>query len=283
MSAPLRPPAAPGFYRGDVTAQARQFVDGFVPPPEPVRVVAAAVPHAGWMFSGRVAARVFDTIRVKNAPATLVLLGAVHRRGVRRPALDAAGAWSTPVGPVPIDEALAARLADALGDVLDVDAEAHADEHSLEVQCPLIRVLLPLAAIVPIAVPPSADAARFGERLSRALAPDEPVVVVASTDLTHYGRPYGTLPAGEGPAGQRWMEANDRRMLQLCEAVDADAVVPEAALHQNACGAGALAAAAAYARARGVTRGHVLEYTTSFRELPDDVFRMGVGYGGIVW
>ena len=283
MSAPLRPPAAPGFYRGDVTAQARQFVDGFVPPAEPSRVVAAAVPHAGWVFSGRVAARVLATVGARGGPRTLVLLGAVHRWGVRRPALDPAGAWSTPAGPVPIDEPLAARLARDLADVLEVDPDAHAEEHSLEVQCPLIRVLLPGAAIVPVAVPPSAASATLGERLAAAIGPDEPVAVVASTDLTHYGRVYDTLPAGEGPAGPRWMEDNDRRMLALCEAVDADAIVGEAALRQNACGSGALAAAAAYARARGVTRGHVLEYTTSYRELPEGAFRMGVGYGGIVW
>jgi AmmeMemoRadiSam system protein B len=283
MSAPLRRPAAPAFYRGDVRAQVSGFVQGFAPPAVPVRVTAAAVPHAGWVFSGRVAARVFETIRVRSDPATLILLGAVHRWGVRRPTLDPAGAWSTPAGPLPVDEALAARLADALGEALEVDADAHADEHSLEVQCPMIRLLMPDARIVPIAVPPSGGAARFGALLADAIAPDEPVVVVASTDLTHYGRSYGTLPAGEGPSGRRWMEENDARMLALCEAVEADAIVPESAERQNACGAGALAAAAGYARARGVTRGHVLEYTTSYRELPDDVFRMGVGYGGVLW
>jgi len=283
MSAPERLPAAAAFYRGDVASQAARFVHGFTPPPEPARVTAAAVPHAGWMFSGRVAARVFETIRARNAPATLVLLGAVHHWGVRRPTLYEGGAWRTPAGPVAVDAARSARLAAALPDFLAVDAVVHAEEHSLEVQCPLIRVLLPGTAIVPILVPPGAHAADFGARLAALIEPDEPVVVVASTDLTHYGASYGLEPAGEGPDGQQWMEENDRRMLDLCCAVDADAIGPEAAHRSNACGAGALAAAAAFARARGVTRGHVLEYTTSYRERPDPVFRMGVGYGGVLW
>ncbi len=282
-SAPLRPPVAAAFYRGDVVAQANAFVRGFTPPAEPARVVAAAVPHAGWVYSGRVAARVFETIARKNAPQTLVLLGAVHHGGVRRPTLCPTGAWATPAGPVAVDEPRAARLADALADVLVSDARAHADEHSLEVQVPLIRVLLPGVAIVPILVPPSQDAPAFGARLAAALGAHEPVVVVASTDLTHYGAPYGFAPAGEGPAGQRWMEENDQRLLDLCRAVDADALVPEARERYNACGAGALAAAAAFARARGCVVGHVLEYTTSFRERPEPVFQMGVGYAGVVW
>lgn len=283
MSAPLRSPVAAAFYRGDVASQASDFVRGFVPPAEPARVVAAAVPHAGWVFSGRVAARVFATIQARSAPATLILLGAVHHWGVRRPTLYEGGAWKTPAGPVAVDQERSARLAAALPDLLAVDAEAHAEEHSLEVQCPLIRVLLPGVAIVPILVPPGSHAAELGAHLAALLAPDEPIVVVASTDLTHYGSRYGLEPAGEGPEGQHWMEENDRRMLDLCVAVDADAIVPEARERSNACGAGALAAAAAFARARGVTRGHVLEYTTSHREMPEPVFRMGVGYGGVLW
>jgi AmmeMemoRadiSam system protein B len=275
--------AARDFYRGDVATQASAFVRDFEPPAEPARVTAVAVPHAGWVFSGRVAARVFATLAATSAPRTLVLLGAVHRWGVDAPTLYPEGAWATPVGPVPVDAVLAARLAADLGDVLTCDAAAHADEHSLEVQVPLIRVLLPGVAIVPILVPPAAAAAAFGQRLAVALDPAESVVVVASTDLTHYGRDYGLYPAGDGPAGQAWMEANDARMLALCEAVDADAIVPEARARHNACGAGALAAAAAYARARGRESGHVLEYTTSFRERPEPVFRMGVGYAGVVW
>jgi AmmeMemoRadiSam system protein B len=184
---------------------------------------------------------------------------------------------------VAVDGDLAARLAEALGEALATDADAHADEHSLEVQCPMIRALLPGAAIVPIAVPPSPSAAAFGARLAAVIAPDEPVVVVASTDLTHYGRSYGHAPAGEGPASQRWMEENDRRMIARCLALEADAIVPEAAEHQNACGSGALAAAVAFARARGVTGGTLLEYTTSYRELPEPVFRTGVGYAGLLW
>ena len=98
---------------------------GFAPPALP-GACAAVAPHAGWFFSGRTAARVFLTL-APAAPATLVLLGAVHRRPLEGPAVDAAQAWDTPLGPVAVDTALLADLRQAdMG--LEFDRDAHEGE-----------------------------------------------------------------------------------------------------------------------------------------------------------
>jgi len=108
-------------------------------------------------------------------------------------------------------------------------------------------------------------------------------VVVASSDLTHYGERYGMAPAGTGPAAETWMKANDRRIIDLATAMKAEAIVPEAESHHNACGSGAMAAAVACAKALGRKNGVLVEYTTSHDVMPEGEFDMAVGYAGIVF
>jgi len=277
---------AHNFYYGDVAAQVAGFVKGHAAPAARGAVLAAFVPHAGWVFSGRVAARVYASLQQRNPGLkALVVLGAVHVWNVHRIAICDAGEWATPAGKVPVDAALAKRIAAATAGLAEVRPEAHEQEHSIEVQCPMLRVMFPGAAMVPIMVPPGDDAVPFGRALAGVLAgePEGRGAVVASTDLTHYGAPYGFAPAGSGPRAQAWMEANDARLLDLALALKADDILSEAAAHHNACGAGALAAAVAYAAARGAAPGTLIEYTTSFREHPDAEFHMAVGYAGGTW
>jgi AmmeMemoRadiSam system protein B len=279
-----RRPQAAGFYRSECDpARIERYVAGFVPPAEPARPVAGVVPHAGWQYSGAVAAKVFRTLQAKGNPRTFVLLGAVHRWGVDRNAVYASGAWETPLGPVEVDEPLARELLRRFPSHLAEDPEAHQGEHSLEVQVPFLRYFFPRAKIVPIAVPPGPGAVPLGEGLGRALAGRDDAVVIGSTDLTHYGAPYGFAPAGVGPDAQDWMRQNDARMLALVTALRAEEIVAEARAHHNACGYGALAAAVAAARTLGAPRGVLLEYTTSHDVAGERRFEMAVGYAGVVF
>ncbi|MEW6489752.1 MAG: AmmeMemoRadiSam system protein B [Thermodesulfobacteriota bacterium] len=279
-----RRPQAAGFYRSECTPERIQaYVEGFVPPSEPARPVAGVVPHAGWQYSGALAAKVFRTLQERGNPRAFVLLGAVHRWGVDRNAVYASGPWETPLGPVEVDEPLARELLRRLPGDLAEDPEAHQGEHSLEVQVPFIRHFFPGARIVPIAVPPGPGTVALGEGLGRALAGRNDVVFIGSTDLTHYGAPYGFAPAGAGPAAQEWMRENDRRMLELVTGLKPEAIAAEARTHHNACGYGALAAAVAAARTRGAPRGVLLEYTTSHDVAGERRFEMAVGYAGVVF
>lgn len=278
-----RPACAAAFYTPASAAVVDDFVHGFAPPALPGPPVGAAVPHAGWSFSGRTAARTLFTLKAAAPPLeTLVFLGAVHRLPLDRPAVDPHGAWETPFGELPVNEALAAELLAAdLG--LAADPEAHRGEHAIEVSLPLVRHFFPDADFVPIACPPSATAADFGARLGARLK-GRPVAVVASTDLTHYGRDYGFAPAGtDGAAMARFMRENDERIIALAAALDAPAIVPEARENANACGSGALAAAVGAALAMGATQGILVEYTTSAAAFPGRTVDRAVGYAGMVF
>ena len=280
----VRQPYAKNFYPGDCKAQIEHFLKNYKPPEEPERPVGGIVPHAGWIFSGAVAAKVFKCISVKTRPDTFILLGAVHTSRPRGNSIYSRGAWTTPLGDVQIDEEVAAGLISALaGDVIE-DPEAHAGEHSLEVQVPFIKFLCPEAKIVPIAIPPDEDSHITGRKLGEAVSGmGKKIVVVGTTDLTHYGDPYGFTPFGYGPEAKKKMRESDARIIELALRMKAVDIRKEVQKNHNACGSGALAATVAAAKAMGAEKGHLLEYTTSQDVMAEGEFDMAVGYAGIVF
>jgi AmmeMemoRadiSam system protein B len=88
-------------------------------------------------------------------------------------------------------------------------------------------------------------------------------------------------PAGVGQTALDWTHENDRRVLALMASLDAEGVLREVKAHQNACGAGAVAAALAYAQEMGATEGLLLHYTTSHEVMPLGQARDLVGYGAV--
>ena len=279
----LRQPEAAEFYAGDCALMADNFLAAASTPQEPAQIVAGVVPHAGWRYSGAVAAQVFGAIQFKQQVDTFVILGAIHRWAGRN-AVYAEGAWSTPLGAVKIDDLLAHDILAACGELLADDPQAHRGEHAIEVQLPFIKHLFPQAEFVPISVNPDTRAEDVGRCVAEVVKLSaRKIVVIGSTDLTHYGEPYRFLPAGVGERARRWMSSNDQRMIDLAVNMDAGGIVSEARENQNACGAGALAATVGAAEALGAARGHLLNYRTSFDAAPEAVFRFAVGYAGIVF
>ena len=280
-----RAPVALPFYAGDCAAQIEAFLAGFEPPAEPAAPLAGIVPHAGWAYSGAVAAKVIKALQPAS-PETFVIFGAVHSWGVENGAVYASGSWDTPLGEVAIDEALAGLLLDKCPRELTDDPASHAQEHSIEVQVPMIKHLHPNATIVPIAMPPTENAAVIGAAVGAALAEcGKTVAVLGSTDLTHYGANYDFAPWGTGAAAREKMHENDRRIIDLALAFAADDVAAEARTNHNACGAGAIAATLAAATAMGADKAALVEYTTSHDVMgdPPGAFQMAVGYAGILF
>ncbi len=263
---------AGAFYEASQDAcrkQARSLLEVDLPEAElPERLQGGLVPHAGWAFSGAIAALTFKALTRERCPRAFVLLGADHCRAASGGEVFPEGAWQTPLGPMEVDADLAARLAEA-GQGLRLNPDAHRTrEHSLEVQLPLLRAACPDARIVPVLVAARPEAVEIGTSIGLAIRedPGQDVVVVASADLTHHGGHFGS-PHGSGEVGEQWTRANDRRLLELVEALRAESIVPEAMRNGNTCGAGAVAAAVAACREMGATRGVELAYDNSYRIL----------------
>jgi AmmeMemoRadiSam system protein B len=253
----------------------------------PDEVVAGIVPHAGWTFSGSLAAMVFSAVKQRHENVdTFVIFGAAHGY-FGSPAVYDKGTWVTPLGEAVIDEDLAAAILNS-GEAIS-DPDAHSDEHSIEVQVPFIQHLFADAKILPIVVPPSREAVSLGEAVGGIVAGEKnkKIVCIGSTDLTHYGPRYGFAPMGTGDRAIRWAsEVNDKKFVDLALKLDAMGLLTSAAENLNACGPGAAAAAVSAARKLGKTKGLLLAHTNSNEVMLE---KMGassaeaVGYAAIVF
>ena len=143
------------------------------------------VPHAGWDYSGRLAAAVFQRVQL---PECVLILCPKHRPGGAQWAVAPHTRWLFPGGELASDPAMATRLADAVTG-LTLDAVAHSQEHAIEVQLPLLARLAPQTRVVGIVVGdrPLPELLRFGRQMADALRdlPARPLLVVSS-DMNHF-------------------------------------------------------------------------------------------------
>lgn len=281
---PIRYPIAEEFYRGNIRSQMENFLDRFqLPKGLPKNLLGAVVPHAGWAYSGQVAARTLYCLTKDAQPATVILLGTDHL-GVNHPTVFPEGEWVTPLGSLIVDHILVKTILEKVETKVVADAQAHRQEHAIEVVLPMVSYFWSDCQIVPITVPPTEESVLLGKQLGLLLeALPKDTVVVASTDLTHYGAPYGLTVAGIGKEGYEWLVRNDGKMLEALCAAHGDRILQEALQSQNACGAGTVAALAALMTTRGHGQGYLIEYTTSHASQPVANFTYGVGYAGVVY
>jgi AmmeMemoRadiSam system protein B/AmmeMemoRadiSam system protein A len=179
-------PDAPGDLRRTVERLLDAARASHQEPDESPAPKALIVPHAGYVYSGAVAASAY--VRVERARKTIrrvVLLGPSHRVGFTGLAVPSADAYASPLGPVPVDDLAIAKIA-GFSQVRLLDT-AHAQEHSLEVQVPFLQVVLDRFELVPIVVGDAApdDVARVLD----ALWGGPETLIVISSDLSHY-HPY---------------------------------------------------------------------------------------------
>jgi len=199
MGEMIRSPAVAGaFYEGTREALKRQIEECYThqlgPGKVPVKssrakekILGMVSPHAGYLYSGPVAAWGFCQLIEEELPESVVLLGPNHYGLGREVAVMPTGRWRTPLGEIEVDEDLAKEIADS-SSLIQLDDTAHRKEHSLEVQLPFLQYGYGEAfKIVPICMM-SQDletAQEIGKILGETLE-GRNVLIIASTDLTHY-------------------------------------------------------------------------------------------------
>jgi MEMO1 family protein len=187
----IRPPAVAGLFYPDEPARLRDTVSEYLAQAPTVAgqtPKALIVPHAGYIYSGPIAAAAYSQVAHRRRQIRrVVLIGPSHRVYLRGMAVPSADAFQTPLGMVPIDLELKARLL-AHEQVTESDAP-HAAEHCLEVQLPFLQMLFDDFTLLPLAlgaVPPPAVAAVLADVWG-----GEETLVLVSSDLSHY-LPYET-------------------------------------------------------------------------------------------
>ncbi|MBR9979864.1 MAG: AmmeMemoRadiSam system protein B [Desulfatitalea sp.] len=240
---------------------------------------AGIVPHAGWYYSGRIACQVIN--RLKRVEATdLVVVFGMHLRPGDANHMMPTGAWETPFGPLPVAESLAEALMQRFAFQVETPRRFMQD-NTIELQLPFVKYLLDPARILAIGVPPQTASLEIGRAVADwARTHNQRLIVIGSTDLTHYGPNYGFSPQGKGDQSVAWVrEQNDRRVIEAMLRMAPEAVIEEGLSHQNACCAGAAATAIAAAGRMGATRANPVAYATSHDLSPGESF---VGYVGVV-
>ncbi len=225
-------PAHPAELEGDIDA----MLDAVSVPPAEPPPKALIVPHAGYVYSGPIAASAYARLRrASSSIRRVVLLGPAHRAYVRGLVLPDAEAFETPLGPVRLDTMAMAQLR------LPRSEAAHAREHSLEVQLPFLMRVLPRFELVPLAVGEASTDEVAGVIESLFGGPE--TLIVVSSDLSHY-LPYGRARDVDARTAER--------VLALGPALH----------HDEACGATPINGLLLVARRRGL-RPVLLDLRTS--------------------
>jgi AmmeMemoRadiSam system protein B len=259
-------PADPIALRADITSyvSAAQAVDANTPR---VRAVGCIAPHAGYIYSGLVAATVFSRIEI---PSGCVVLCPNHTGHGHRLAIMKDGEWRTPLGNVKIDTQIAEALMNAFPALAD-DSVAHQSEHAIEVELPFLQVRRPEAKIVPIAI--GTGNLMILEQLGEAIAnvvrvSSQQILIIASSDMNHY----------EDDATTR---IKDHKAIERILTLDARG------LHQtimsesiSMCGFGPAVTMLTAATKLGAQHAELVQYATS-GDVSGDM-EMVVGYAGIV-
>ena len=250
------------FYPDDPVALRRRLSE-LMPARPRARALAVVVPHAGYVYSGRVAGETYARVEI---PRDVVLLCFHHRGRGAETAVWARGAWRTPLGEAAVNADLARAVLDAFPEA-EADEEGHREEHSGEVQVPFLQAARADVRLVPVALSSEPGSPRL-EAFGRALAgiPGD-VLVVASTDLNHYEDVETT-------------NARDGELIRALEALDGAGVRRAVEGGTTMCGYAPAIAACAYARARGARRAALVMHATS-ADAGGDAERV-VGYAGLI-
>jgi AmmeMemoRadiSam system protein B len=257
------PCQAGAFYEGSQQALRRQIESCFLSKLGPGRlpemvekgprsVIGLICPHAGYMFSGPVAAHSYFELAIDGKPDVVFILGPNHTGLGSGLAIVNEGAWRTPLGDVEIDtEAANDVIREAK--IVDVDEAAHSLEHSIEVQLPFLQYLYGARfKMVPICfLMQDLDSAReVGEALAK-VAAHRNAVLIASSDMTHYE-----------PCERA--QSKDRKALEAVTALDEARFYSVIESHHvTACGYGPIAAVVTAAKSLGVKEAKLLCYKTS--------------------
>lgn len=216
------------------------------PPPR-----ALIAPHAGLLYSGPVGAYAYKRL-IGHRYSAVVIVGPSHFVEFRGVSIWPRGAWDTPLGRVAIDESLAAALSRASAEIVERD-DAHRREHSVEMQLPFVARVLPGVPIVPLVMGRQTRQTvnALGDALAEAVGDREGVLLVASSDLSHYM---------DAATASRM----DAVVIDHLESFDPDGLMRTLEVEpSHACGGGPMVAVLRAAARLGASKVRVLRYADS--------------------
>jgi len=230
-------------------------------------VIGLVSPHAGYVYSGAVAAAVMSRIKIKD---TLVILGPNHTGMGKAFAIMTEGTWRTPLGDIGIDSELARMILET-SDYLEEDGDAHRFEHSIEVQLPILQYFRKDFKLVPIVLS-YADGAIYkeiGKKIAAAIKElKKQAVIIASSDMTHY-ESQASAQYKDEQAIEAIMELDENKLLDRIRE-----------LNITMCGYAPTVSLITAAKALGAGKADLVSYQTSGDTTGD--YSSVVGYAGVI-
>ena len=276
-----KPCVADAFYAGTKSKLTEQIIECFthrfgpgqVPKPVdhgPRKIVGIVSPHAGYVYSGPVAANGFGKLATDGMPEVFVILGPNHTGYGSGVSIMTEGSWETPLGVTAIDSVLAKQIQKA-SSIIDIDEQAHAFEHSIEVQLPFIQFLYKDAAkLVPICM--MMQDLRTSREIAKTIVEQshgKDLLIIASSDFTHY-EPHDAALKKDGTAIEAITRLDDGALNELGESSKV-----------TMCGYGPITTLIAAAKLIGGVRAELLVHKTS-GDITGDKSAV-VGYSSLVF
>jgi MEMO1 family protein len=264
----LRNPVVAGQYYPESSAQIKSMIESFIDrKAEKEDADGLLVPHAGYIYSGSVAAAVLSRIKFKD---TFIIIGPNHTGRGKPFSIMTEGTWRTPMGDVQIDADLASKLAKG-SKYLEVDFGAHEFEHSIEVQLPFLQYFKPDVKFVPIIL--SSGSLEIYQAIGREIARTlqemkKEAIILASSDMNHY-EPQKVSRQKDRQAIEAMLEVNGEELLKRVEEQDI-----------SMCGYAPAIVMMSALGGPGAARAELVKYQTS-GDVTGDLSAV-VGYAGII-
>lgn len=246
-----------------------------------IRIKGIIVPHAGYIYSGSIAAHSYKFLAENGFADTFIIIGPNHTGMGSGVSIMTDGEWMTPFGTTAINEIIAKQIH---RDIIDLDENAHKYEHSIEVQLPFLQYIVGNKNFnfVPICMGMQdlATSQEVGAILANVIRDsDENIVIIASTDFSHAGFNYSSMPP-ENIRIDEFAKKQDKLAIEQILKMDSKALI-ETVEKKNItmCGYGPVIVLITAAKQLGATKAELLKYGTSYEVQPSTSC---VGYGSIV-
>jgi hypothetical protein len=244
------------------------------------KIKGIIVPHAGFVFSGSIAAHSYKFLAEHGFADTFIILGPNHTGMGSGVSLMTQGEWMTPFGTTEINETIAKQLRRG---IIDMDENAHKYEHSIEVQLPFLQFLVGNKNFDFVPICMGMQDIKTSEEIGTILAnvikdSEEDVVIIASTDFTHAGFNYNSMPP-EGMRVDKYAEKQDKLAIEKILKLDSKGLINTVEKNNiTMCGYGPVASLITAAKKLGAKKAELLKYGTSYEVQPGSSC---VGYAAI--
>jgi len=243
-------------------------------------ILGLVVPHAGYIYSGAIAAHSYNFLAKNGFAENFIILGPNHTGMGSGVSVMTSGTWETPLGEIPINQDIAKQLTKG---IIDDDEISHAQEHSIEVQLPFLQYIAKNEKIcfVPICIGMQdyATSKEIGETIAEVVKnTKEKTVIIASSDFSHVGFNYSSTPS-EGIRVDDYAKKQDTLAINKILDMDPEGLIKT--VHENnitMCGYGPVSAMLTACNILGATHVELLKYGTSYDVHPGNSC---VGYGAL--